>query len=89
MGRPQLTLPELESQSYRLFSPILFPRAPDRPPRPPSLAASRLPPPCAEVDERSRWRIRRFKLWREYAPALRLAVLDPKRRGELAGLLLL
>ena len=64
----------------RLFTPFLRPSRYQPQPSPPSLAASRLPPPAAEIDERPRYRVRRFRLWRDNAPTLRLAVLDPKRR---------
>lgn len=52
-----------------------------RVPTPPSLRASQLPPPCAELDERPSLRVRRFVLWSQKVPSLRLAVLDPRRQG--------
>ena len=79
---PRLSIRAFETTCNRIFTPYF--KSPRRRthPRPPSLAASRLPPPCAEVDERPRFRIRRFKLWRDNIPALRLIVLDPNKRGE-------
>lgn len=72
----------LQATSSRLFSPFLkSPRIPTQP-NPPALASSRLPPPAAEIDERPRYRVRRFRLWRDNAPALRKIVLDPTQRGE-------
>ncbi|OXB38689.1 hypothetical protein J007_01499 [Cryptococcus neoformans] len=79
-----LSLSEMASLSSKLFSPNLFPRRLPREPRPPQLAGSKLPPPAAEIDERSTARIRRFKLWSEQVGDLRVTLLDPRRRGYLA-----
>ena len=70
----------LQTTVDRLFTPFLRPPRIHSKPSPPSLAASRLPPPAAEIDERPRYRVRRFRLWRDNAPALRMVVLDPRRR---------
>ncbi|CAD6566160.1 MAG: hypothetical protein TREMPRED_002288 [Tremellales sp. Tagirdzhanova-0007] len=73
----------LQTTVDRLFTPFLRPPRIHSKPSPPSLAASRLPPPAAEIDERPRYRVRRFRLWRDNAPALRMVVLDPRRRPQL------
>jgi len=80
-----LSAEELLALSDRLFSPSLKPSRLITVPQPPTLAGSKLAPPWAEIDERPSWRARRFRLWRDNAPSLRLAVLDPKRRSELAS----
>ena len=80
--KPLMSTAELEALGTRLFTPNLKPPRMIRFPSPPSLAGSKLPPPCAETDERSTWRVRRFRLWRDNVPPLRVAVLDPRRRGE-------
>jgi hypothetical protein len=79
--RPRLHPAELSSKISKFFSPTLFPRTPNREPCPPSLAYSRLPPPCAELDPAPTRRIRRFRKWRDAVPELRLVLLDPRRRG--------
>lgn len=76
-----LTTEAFQATCDRLFAPFLRPPRNPTFPTPPSLAASRLPPPAAEIDERPSYRVRRFRLWKENAPALRMAVLDPKRRS--------
>lgn len=80
--RPRLNPRELNRKISTLLSSALFHRRPDRDPVPPSLAYSRLPPPCAELDPSPKYRIRRFKKWRDQVPELRMALLDPKRRGK-------
>jgi hypothetical protein len=82
-SRPRTYLP-LEtaiSLTAKLFNPKLKPHRPFRIPTPPSIRASQLPPPCAELDERPKRRVRRFMLWTDKVPPLRLVVLDPKKRG--------
>jgi len=68
--------------SDRLFTPNLKPPRVIAVPRASSIARSKLSPPWAEIDERPTRRVRRFRLWRDNAPSLRKAVLDPKRRCE-------
>jgi hypothetical protein len=73
----------LDTLSEKLFSANLKPLRVVGEPVQTSLASSRLAPPWAELDERPRRRVRRFRLWRDNAPDLRLAVLDPRRRGKI------
>lgn len=87
--RPRLNPHELSSKIGQYLSPNLFPRGAIRNPVPPSLAYSRLPPPCAELDPSPTHRIRRFKKWRDVVPELRLVLLDPKRKGIVVSLSLL
>ncbi|WWD18232.1 hypothetical protein CI109_102682 [Kwoniella shandongensis] len=75
---------EITDLSIKIFSPDFKPPRTVRKPTRPSLVWSRLPPPAAEIDERPRARGRRFKLWKEAVPALRVVVLDPKKRFHLA-----
>jgi len=70
----------LQTLTQNLFNPNFRPPRFYRDPKPPTLASSRLPPPAAEIVERPRWRIRRFRMWRDAAPGLRIAVLDPRKR---------
>lgn len=79
---PRLTLSELADKATYLFRPNLFPPRRERVPLNPLFAqrSSRLPPPAAEIDERPRIRVRRFKLFGQGVPELRICVLDPKRR---------
>jgi hypothetical protein len=79
--RTFLSLSEAIALTGKLFNPNLKPYRPFRQPTNPSLRASQLPPPCAELDERPRRRIRRFMLWQDKVPPLRLVVLDPRKRG--------
>lgn len=74
---------ELADKATRLFAPNLSPnRRRDRTPVHPlfALRASSLAPPAAEIDERPRQRSRRFKLFNQGVPELRICVLDPRRR---------
>ena len=88
-GRAQASLEDLCTLAQTYLNPNL--RAPRRvnEPVPPSIAASKLPPPCAEVDERPKWRYRRFRLWKDAVVPLRKAVVDPTKRGRLCMLVLL
>ena len=74
---------EIDRLFTTLFNTNFKPPRRPRIPSPPSLRGSLLPPPCAEIDERPRWRVRRLVLWRDRVPPLRLAVLDPRKRGKL------
>lgn len=87
LTRPAYTLPQIASLRAKIFSPTFKPPRPGRIPNPPSLAGSRLPPPCAEIDERPRVRRRRFKLWKDNVVELRVAVLNPRKRGERNAML--
>nr|ODN74973.1 hypothetical protein L203_06586 [Cryptococcus depauperatus CBS 7841] len=78
---------EIKSLSAKFFSTYFKPKRYVKEPQSPSLAWSKLPPPAAEIDERPSARIRRFKLWGHIAPELRVAVLDPRRRGKIAAFL--
>ena len=80
----RFTPPDLDVLAAKLFKPEINPNPrPVTSPAPPSLASSRLTYPLAEIDERPRWRVRRFKLWVNQVPSLLKCVLDPKKRGEL------
>ncbi|RXK37375.1 hypothetical protein M231_05362 [Tremella mesenterica] len=83
MGR-HTTPPDIAALSAKLFNPSLSLRPKIfTQPSPPSLAGSKLAPPWAEVDERPRWRVRRFRLWDVHVPRLYLCVVDPRKRGHL------
>ena len=86
-AKAQVPLEDLRTLAQTYFSPNL--RAPRRVNEllPPSLAASSLPPPCAELDERPRWRYRRFRLWKDAVVPLRKAVIDPNKRSTFSHLL--
>ncbi|WWD05362.1 hypothetical protein V865_003435 [Kwoniella europaea PYCC6329] len=74
---------EISQRSLKLFNPnFKSPRA-VRQPTKPNLAWSKLPPPAAELDERPRSRVRRFRLWKEVTPELRKVVLDQRKRFHL------
>jgi len=79
--RTYLPLSDAIALTGKLFNPNLRSWRPFRVPVVPSLRASQLPPPCAELDERPKRRVRRFMLWQDKVPPLRLVVLDPRKRG--------
>ncbi|ODO12121.1 hypothetical protein I350_00907 [Cryptococcus amylolentus CBS 6273] len=74
---------KIDALSAKYFSPFFKPQRLYTDPKPPSLAWSKLPPPAAEVDERPRGRVRRWRVWGQAAPELRVVVLDPRRRAWL------
>lgn len=80
---------DIDRLSTTFFNTNFKPPRRPRIPSPPSLRASLLPPPCAEIDERPRFRVRRLFLWRDRVPPLRIAVLDPRKRGKLSTFLLI
>ncbi|ORX35490.1 hypothetical protein BD324DRAFT_682817 [Kockovaella imperatae] len=82
-SEPIKPLDDLGTLAQTYFTPHLRRPRLVQEPIPPSLAASRLPPPCAEVDERPRWRYRRFKRWQDAVVPLRKAVVDQNRRAHL------
>ncbi|WVQ71328.1 hypothetical protein IAR50_000856 [Cryptococcus sp. DSM 104548] len=73
----------IDHLSAKYFTPFFKPQRLVPAPSPPSLAWSKLPPPAAEIDERPRARVRRFRLWGQAAPELRVIALDPRRRAWL------
>jgi hypothetical protein len=81
-GPPPISPDQLSQLASRLFNPNLKPPRVHYAPTPPSLSMSRLQP-HAEIDERPYYRVRRFRTWNNAAPPVRLALLDPRRRGEL------
>ncbi|ODO07636.1 hypothetical protein L198_01217 [Cryptococcus wingfieldii CBS 7118] len=80
---PALPPSKIHALSAKYFTPFFKPQRVYTDPKPPSLAWSKLPPPAAEIDERPRGRVRRFRVWGQAAPELRVVVLDPRRRGWL------
>ncbi|WVR05137.1 hypothetical protein IAU60_002149 [Kwoniella sp. DSM 27419] len=83
MVKSPLLPSEIATLSAKLFNPSFKARRTVRQPTPPSLAWSKLPPPAAEIDERPRARVRRFRLWKDAVPGLRKVVLDPRKRFHL------
>ena len=83
--RPRLHPTTLAESVDRIFNPCLFPRLPPKPPPmypPRGIRYSRLPPPCAEVDDGPTWRRRRWRVWDEVYSPLRRVVLNPTLRGD-------
>jgi hypothetical protein len=83
-NRPRLHPTQLTELATKIFNPALFPRQPPRTPPmypPPGLCYSRLPPPCAEVDDGPTWRRRRWRVWDEVYTPLRRVVLNDHLRG--------
>ncbi|KAL7424373.1 hypothetical protein Q5752_000055 [Cryptotrichosporon argae] len=76
---------EVERAVYRLFNPNFKPVRHPYAPAPPALRSSPLAAGADGSETRRRGGpkafVRRFKLWREDAPGLRLVVLDRSRRG--------
>ncbi|WVW80500.1 hypothetical protein I302_102484 [Kwoniella bestiolae CBS 10118] len=83
MSPPSLSPNDISQRSLKLFNPNFKSLRPVRQPIKPSLAWSPLPPPAAEIDERPKFRVRRFKLWKEVTPELRRVVLDQRKRFHL------